>query len=69
MTVQLTPRGNWLQLYVQQLGTKQLVVREAHHRSGEFDYLVQGTRRGYENFGVVRDKRNSDHPSAMASLR
>jgi len=57
LTVQLTPRGQWLQLYVVELDTAQLVVREAQGKSGAFDYLIQGVRRGYEQHEVIRTKR------------
>jgi hypothetical protein len=57
LTVQLTPRGQWLQLYVVELDTTQLVVREAQSKSGTFDYLIQGVRRGYQQHEVVRAKR------------
>ncbi|MBI1925106.1 hypothetical protein HYR99_12765 [Candidatus Poribacteria bacterium] len=56
LTVQLTPRGEWLQLYVVQLNTRQIVVEEAQGKSGQFDYLIQGVRKGYENHQVIRDK-------------
>jgi len=57
LTVQLTPRGEWLQLYVVELDTAQLVVREAQGKSGEFDYLIHGVRRGHEQHEVIRTKR------------
>ena len=57
LTVQLTPRGEWLQLYVVELDTAQLVVREAQGKSGAFDYLIQGVRRGSEPHEVIRTKR------------
>jgi hypothetical protein len=57
LTVQLTPRGEWLQLYVVELDTSQLVVREAQGKSGAFDYLIQGVRRGSEQHEVIRTKR------------
>src|SRR6266567_2882659 len=57
LTVQLTPRGQWLQLYVVELDTAQLVVREAQGKSGTFDYLIQGVRRGFEKHEVIRTKR------------
>ena len=56
LTVQLTPHGEWLQLYVMQLTTRQLLVREAQGRSGQFDYLVQGMRKGYEHYEVIRQR-------------
>lgn len=56
LTVQLTPVGEWLQLYVVEKGTQRIVVREANGKNGQFDYLVQGVRKGYENYQVIRDK-------------
>jgi hypothetical protein len=56
LTVQLTPVGDWLQLYVVSKSTSQIIVREAQGRNGTFDYLVQGVRKGYENYEVVRPK-------------
>jgi hypothetical protein len=57
LTVQLTPRGEWLQLYVVELDTAQLVVREAQGKNGAFDYFICGVRRGYEQHEVLRTKR------------
>ena len=57
LTVQLTPRGGWLQLYVVELDTAQLVVREAQGKSGRFDYFICGARKGYEQHEVLRTKR------------
>ena len=56
LTVQLTPQGEWLQLYVVRKTASQIVVREATGKSGSFDYLVQGVRKGYENHSVIRDR-------------
>ncbi len=56
LTVQLTPFGELLQLYVVEKSAKRIVVREANGKSGQFDYLVQGVRKGYENHQVIRDK-------------
>jgi hypothetical protein len=57
LTIQLTPRGTWLQLYVVELDTAQFVVREAQGQSGAFDYLIHGIRRGYAQHEVIRTKR------------
>jgi hypothetical protein len=57
LTIQLTPRGEWLQLYMVELDTAQLVVREAQGKSGAFDYLIHGVRKGYEQYEVIRTKR------------
>jgi hypothetical protein len=56
LTVQLTPVGEWLQLYVVEKGTQRIIVREANGKNGQFDYLVQGVRKGYEDYQVIRDK-------------
>jgi len=57
LTIHLTARGAWLQLYVVELDTAQIVVREAQGQSGTFDYLIHGVRRGYEQHEVIRTKR------------
>jgi hypothetical protein len=57
LTIQLTPRGTWLQLYVVELDTAQLVVQEAQGQSGAFDYLIHGIRRGYAQHEVIRPRR------------
>ncbi len=56
LTVVLTPLGEWLQLYVVQKRTKQLIVREVRGKTGQFDYLVQGVRKGYEDHRVIQEK-------------
>lgn len=57
LTVQLTPRGAWLQLYATAVSVNGITVRETEERSGKFDYLVQGIRLGYENTPVIRDRK------------
>jgi hypothetical protein len=57
LTIQLTPRGEWLQLYVVRLTTRQVVVQEAQGKSGQFDYLIQGVRKGYEHHEVIQQKK------------
>ena len=56
LTVQLTPIGEWLQLYVVELSPHRLVVREAQGKAGKFFYLIQGIRRGYEGFQAVQPR-------------
>jgi len=56
LTVQLTPVGQALVLYVVEESPARLVVREASGKSGRFNYLVQGIRKGYEDHQVVRDR-------------
>jgi hypothetical protein len=53
LTVALTPLGQWLQLYVAEKSVTRIVVREVGRRSGQFDYLVQGIRRGFEDYKAV----------------
>jgi hypothetical protein len=57
LTVQLTPTGEWLQLYVVEKGTKRVIVREANGKNGQFDYIVQGVRKGYEIYQVIRERK------------
>jgi hypothetical protein len=57
LTIQLTPRGTWLQLYAVELDNAQLGVREAQGKSGAFDYLIHGIRRGYAQHEAIRTKR------------
>jgi hypothetical protein len=55
MTVQLTPLGTWGQLFVAEKSPTQLVVRAAPGTADlEFDYLVQGIRKGYLDYEVER---------------
>ncbi|MEM4402440.1 MAG: hypothetical protein QW376_08195 [Candidatus Caldarchaeum sp.] len=60
LTVQLTPVGEWLQLYVVELSPQKLVVREAQGKSGKFFYLVQGVRKGFEGFQAVQEIQDRD---------
>jgi len=54
-TVQLTPLGEWLQLFVVEKSVQRLLIGEANGRSGQFDYFVQRVRIGYEDHRVVRN--------------
>ncbi len=55
LSAQLTPAGKWLQLYVIELSPTRIVVGEATGQSGSFYYLINGVRRGYEAYQVIRD--------------
>jgi hypothetical protein len=58
MTVQLTPVGDWGQLYVSQKSPERLVIKVANSgKDLQFDYLVQGVRKGYLDYEVVRDNK------------
>jgi len=59
LTIHLTPRDQWLQLYVVELDPRQSVVREAQGKSGKFDYLIHGRRKGYQHLQVIRTKREA----------
>ncbi len=55
LTVQLTPVGGWSRLYVAERSPQRLVVRQSEGDDAvEFDFLVQGVRRGYAEFQVER---------------
>jgi hypothetical protein len=55
MTVQITPVGAPNQLYVSEKTPERLVIKVAKGSAdGEFDYFVQGVRKGYLDFSVER---------------
>ncbi len=54
LTVQLTPRGRWSRLYVARVTPERLVVRDAGEGTVEFNFLVQGVRRGHADHRVER---------------
>jgi hypothetical protein len=54
LTTQLTPRLKSINLYIKELNNEKLVVGCGD--AGSFDYLVNGLRKGYENYQVVRSK-------------
>jgi hypothetical protein len=56
MTVQLTPVGDYGQLYVAEKTPGRLVIKTAQGtKDQEFDFLVQGIRLGYLNYEVDRE--------------
>jgi hypothetical protein len=57
LTIQLTARDGWLRLFVARLTTAQIVVEEAEGKDGQFDYLIHGVRKGFENHRVIVEKR------------
>ena len=65
LTVSLTPRGGWANLYVESISTSELVVAATPDSPADtaFDYLVMGMRIGYEEAPVVRPRtRNAPLP-------
>ncbi len=57
VTAILTPVGSYLQLYIAEQAADHLLVREASGKNGQFNYLVQGIRKGFEDHQVIRDRR------------
>jgi hypothetical protein len=59
LTVQVTPRGDCNGLYVESITLRKLVVKELQggRSNVEFDYLIQGIRKGYEDHEVIRTKK------------
>lgn len=56
MTVQLTPNGKWGQMYVASKSPEKLVIKVVEGTEDiEFDFLVQGVRKGYLDFQVERE--------------
>lgn len=61
ITVQLTPVGEWLKLYVEEKGLDKVVVKAAEKSTGKFDYRVEGVREGHEDFKVVRSTESENN--------
>jgi hypothetical protein len=70
LTVQVTPRGSWSQLYVVAVSPTELVVRS---RSGagdaEFDYAVWGLRIGFEETQIVTERTHEAMIPNMSRVR
>src|SRR5205085_9318317 len=55
MTVQLTPVGAYGQVFVAERSPEQIVIKTAKGSDDvEFDYFVQGVRKGYLDYKVER---------------
>lgn len=55
LTVQLTPLAGWARLWVEEKTPGRLVVRQVEGDPPvRFDFLVQGVRKGYSGYRVVR---------------
>jgi hypothetical protein len=59
LTVQVTPTSECRGLYVVSKSPTEFVVKELNGGTGDatFDFLVNGIRKGYEEFQPIRDKR------------
>jgi len=58
LTAIVSPRGNCNGLYVEQITTSKIVVRELNNGTSNvcFDFIVNGIRIGYENHEVIQSK-------------
>ena len=55
LTVQLTPLAGWARLWVEEKGPSRLVVRQVEGDPAvQFDFLIQGVRKGYSSYQAVR---------------
>jgi hypothetical protein len=57
LTVQVTPRADCNGLYVAEVTTRTIVVRELMGGTSDarFDFLINGVRAGYADYQVIRD--------------
>lgn len=71
LTVSLTPRGAWADLFVEKVSTGELVVRAAPGSPPDaaFDYLVLGLRVGLEEAPAVRPRHRDARLPDPANLR
>jgi hypothetical protein len=55
LTVVVTPQENCNGLYIAKKSTKEIVIKELQNgkSNAEFDYIVIGVRKGYENVKIV----------------
>lgn len=67
LSAHLTPRGEWVDLYVTELTPTELVVRSRDPQASDtaFDFIAFGLRLGYEDQPVVRPRR-ADAPIPAA---
>jgi hypothetical protein len=70
LTAHLTPRGAWSDLYVESVGTNELVVKSAGgDPSAAFDYAVYGLRIGFEEVSIVQEKTREAFIPSMTEHR
>lgn len=55
ITVHLTPLNGWLQMYAANKTPESITVHEASGKTGEFDYIIYGIRKGYEDYQPTKD--------------
>lgn len=70
LTAQVTPRGEWADLFVETVSATELVVRSRTARSNaNFDYQVWGLRIGFEELPPVQEKHVESPIPSMAEYR
>jgi hypothetical protein len=70
LTAYVTPRGEWSDLYVENVSPTELVVRSKDGTgNGVFDYIVYGLRIGFEEVSIVQEKKQDSPIPSMASHR
>ncbi len=66
LTAHLTPRGKATDLYIESLGTSDLIVRGPAGSDADFDYIVWGLRIGFEQQSIVQPKQFESLIPSMA---
>jgi len=71
LTAHLTLREDCNGVYVAELSTEEIVVRELHDGTSDcaFDYLVYGLRNGFESSSIVQEKEREAYIPSMADHR
>jgi hypothetical protein len=71
LTAHLTPHGDCLGLYIESLGTEEMIVRELGGGTSDvvFDYLVFGLRIGFEESSIVQMKTEESYIPSMEDHR
>ena len=67
LTAHITPAGKCNGLYVEKVTTNELIVKELNNGDSNVDfyYNVNGIRKNYENYEVIRDKINKPFPANL----
>ncbi len=71
LTAHLTPREDCNGVYLADLSTGEMVVRELQNGTSDcaFDYLVYGLRIGFEESSIVQEKQQESYIPSMADHR
>ncbi len=71
LTAHLTPREDCNGVYLADLSTEEMVVRELQNGTSgcAFDYLVYGLRIGFEEMSIVQEKQQEAYIPSMAEHR